>query len=419
MKELELYVHIPFCIRKCAYCDFLSAPADEVSRQKYVDAMVQEIRCYKNRFPGHQVSTIFVGGGTPSILSPGQIQAVFNAIRENFRIDSEAEITIEANPGTVIEEKILAWKAAGVNRISIGLQSARDEELQMLGRIHDYQQFLDTWKLVRQEGIKNVNIDLISAIPGQTLQSWRETLRTTAELGPEHLSVYSLIVEEGTPFYERYRDAPEEIRSEHMQSRTEGRVSQKKFRGEEAAAQEEAAGLEPMAYPPLPDEETERLMYEETEKILEEYGYARYEISNYAKPGAACRHNMGYWQRKEYLGIGLGSSSLIGKTRFCHTSDMKIYLACTGDPEKICEEKQLLPVKDEMAEFMFLGLRMMCGVRKSEFFRLFGMTMEQVYTGVLEKLEKQGLLVTGDDIVRLTKRGIDISNYVFEQFLLS
>ena len=289
----------------------------------------------------------------------------------------------------------------------------------MLGRIHGYQQFLETWKLVRQAGMKNVNIDLISAVPGQTLQSWRETLRTTAELGPEHLSVYSLIVEEGTPFYERYRDAQEEMRSEHMQRRTEGRVSQKKFRGEEAAAQEEAAGLEPMAYPPLPDEETERLMYEETEKILEEYGYARYEISNYAKPGAACRHNMGYWQRKEYLGIGLGSSSLIGKMRFCHTSDMEIYLACAGDLEKICEEKQLLPVKDEMEEFMFLGLRMMCGVRKSEFFRLFDMTMEQVYTGVLEKLEKQGLLVTGDDIVRLTKRGIDISNYVFEQFLLS
>lgn len=419
MNELELYVHIPFCIRKCAYCDFLSAPADEVSRQKYVDAMVQEIRCYKNRFPGHQVSTIFVGGGTPTILLPGQIQAVFKAIRENFRIDPEAEITIEANPGTVTEEKLLAWKAAGVNRISIGLQSVRDEELQMLGRIHDYQQFLDTWKLVRQAGMKNVNIDLISAVPGQTLQSWRETLRTTAELGPEHLSVYSLIVEEGTPFYERYGDAPEEIRSEHMQGRTEGRVSQKKFREEEAAAQEEAAGLKPMVYPPLPDEETERLMYEETEKILEEYGYARYEISNYAKPGAACRHNMGYWQRKEYLGIGLGSSSLIGKMRFCHTSDMEIYLACAGVPEKICEEKQLLPVKEEMEEFMFLGLRMMCGVRKSEFFRLFGMTMEQVYTGVLEKLEKQGLLVTGDDIVRLTKKGIDISNYVFEQFLLS
>lgn len=419
MKELELYVHIPFCVRKCAYCDFLSAPADEVSRQKYVDAMVQEIQCYKNRFPGHQVSTIFVGGGTPSILTPGQIQAVFNAIRENFRINPEAEITIEANPGTVTEEKLLAWKAAGVNRISIGLQSARDEELQMLGRIHDYQQFLDTWKLVRQAGMNNVNIDLISAVPGQTLQSWRETLRTTAELGPEHLSVYSLIVEEGTPFYERYGDAPEEIRSEHMKGRTEERVSQKKFHEEEAAAQEEAACLKPMVYPPLPDEETERLMYEETEKILEEYGYARYEISNYAKPGAACRHNMGYWQRKEYLGIGLGSSSLIGKMRFCHTSDMEIYLACAGDPEKICGEKQLLPVKDEMEEFMFLGLRMICGVRKSEFFRLFGMTMEQVYTGVLEKLEKQGLLVNGDDIVRLTKRGIDISNYVFEQFLLS
>ena len=420
MNELELYVHIPFCVRKCAYCDFLSFPSSEDLRQKYVDALIREIRSCKNTYQGYRVPTVFIGGGTPSILSPAQIEAVFSAIRETFRVDPEAEITMEANPGTVTEEKLLAWKEAGVNRISIGLQSVRDEELRMLGRIHDHRQFLDTWKLVRQAGMENVNIDLISAIPGQTLESWRETLRKTAELAPEHLSVYSLIIEEGTPFYERYSNGPRDLRSEDRGRGTKKDASQDGRAGAQGPADPAGAfGSDDQQYPPLPDEETERLMYEETENILAEYGYARYEISNYAKPGCACRHNIGYWQRKAYLGIGLGSSSLIGKTRFCHTSDLETYLACAGDPGKICEEEQFLSEKEEMEEFMFLGLRMMCGVRKSEFLRLFGVPVDTVYGEPLKKLQGHGLLEIGKDTIRLTKRGIDISNYVFEQFLLS
>ncbi len=385
MRELELYVHIPFCIRKCAYCDFLSVPADEALRQVYVDALIQEMTGYKKCCRGYSISSVFMGGGTPSILSPKQIRVIFSTLRDSFRIASDAEITLEANPGTVTEEKVLAWKEAGVNRLSIGLQSTRDEELLMLGRIHDYQQFLDTWKLVRQAGMKNVNIDLISAIPGQTLESWRDTLRKTVELAPEHLSVYSLIIEEGTPFYERYG---------------------------------ETALTENAFDPPLPDEETERLMYEETEAILQEYGYDRYEISNYAKPGYECRHNIGYWQRKEYLGIGLGASSLIKKTRFRHISDLQKYVTSAGDVLQICEEKELLTVQDEMEEFMFLGLRMMCGVRKSEFFRMFGIRLEEIFEKPLNRMEKNNLLEINGDVIRLTKRGIDISNYVFEQFLL-
>lgn len=420
MNELELYVHIPFCVRKCAYCDFLSFPSSEDLRQKYVDALIREIRSCKNTYQGYRVPTVFIGGGTPSILSPVQIQAIFSSIRKTFRVDTHAEITMEANPGTVTEEKLLAWKGAGVNRISIGLQSVRDEELRMLGRIHDHRQFLDTWKLVRQAGMENVNIDLISAIPGQTPESWRETLRKTAELAPEHLSVYSLIIEEGTPFYERYSNGPRDLRSEDRERGTKKDAFQDVRDGAQGPADPAGAfGSDDQQYPPLPDEETERLMYEETENILAEYGYARYEISNYAKPGCACRHNIGYWQRKAYLGIGLGSSSLIGKTRFCHTSDLETYLACAGDPGKICEEEQFLSEKEEMEEFMFLGLRMMCGVRKSEFLRLFGVPVDTVYGETLKKLQGHGLLEIEEDTIRLTKRGIDISNYVFEQFLLS
>lgn len=408
MRELELYIHIPFCVRKCAYCDFLSAPADDALRQKYTDALIQEIKGYKNRYQGCSVPTVFIGGGTPSILSPEQIRMIFSALRDNFRIDPEAEITLEANPGTVTEEKVLTWKEAGVNRISIGLQSVKDEELRILGRVHDYQQFLDTWKLIRQAGMKNVNIDLISAIPGQTLESWRQTLRKTAELEPEHLSVYSLIIEEGTPFYERYGEtsAAENMPYPYLPNE-EGDMLYPLPNEEENTP-----------YPRLPNEEAERLMYEETELILQEYGYARYEISNYAKPGYECRHNIGYWQRTEYLGIGLGASSLINKTRFCHISDLRKYLTEAGDTQKICEEKEVLSVTDEMEEFLFLGLRMMCGVRKSEFFRLFGRRIEEIYDKQLKMLEENGLLENRGDWLRLTRRGIDISNYVFQQFLL-
>lgn len=379
MKELELYIHIPFCVQKCAYCDFLSAPADANTRQKYLDALNREIQGCQKIYQNYNVITVFLGGGTPSILNPVQMKELFSALQDSFRIAEEAEITIEVNPGTVTEEKLLSWKNAGINRISIGLQSTEDTELRMLGRIHNYCQFLDTWRLVRRFGMDNVNVDLISAIPGQTLESWQKTLRKTAELEPEHLSVYSLMIEEGTPFYDRYGKALE--------------LS-------------------------LPDEETERLMYEETEKILQEYGYTRYEISNYAKPGYECRHNTGYWQRKEYLGIGLGASSLIGKRRFRHISDLQKYITEAGNVRHIREEEEILSAKDEMEEFMFLGLRMMCGVKKSEFLRLFGMQMDEIYAEPLKKMEENGLLEINGDMVRLTKRGIDISNYVFEHFLL-
>lgn len=387
-KELELYVHIPFCVRKCAYCDFLSAPADTQERTLYIDALTEEIRARKNDFNAYRVSTIFLGGGTPSILEGDDSARIFRALQENFDISDDAEITMEVNPGTVTEEKAASWRKSGVNRLSIGLQSADDRELKMLGRIHTYREFLDTWKIVREAGFENVNVDLISAIPGQNLRSWSETLRKAADLGPEHISAYSLIVEEGTPFYERYGDGSgeDEDKGNHL--------------------------------PPLPDEDTEREIYKATEKILAEYGYHRYEISNYAKTGYECRHNLGYWERKEYLGLGLGASSLLSECRFHNTADMGKYLRLYENAgTDICEDIEHLSVEDQMEEFMFLGLRKTVGISVDDFRKAFGKEIREVYGEQMRKLEEQRLIEYSGNRVRLTERGTDISNYVFSEFM--
>lgn len=394
-KNLELYVHIPFCVRKCAYCDFLSAPADVQERTLYVDALTEEIRARKKNYKTYQVSTIFLGGGTPSILDESEITRVFRALYECFDISDSAEITMEVNPGTVTDSKAEAWKQCGVNRVSIGLQSVNDDELRMLGRIHTYSEFLNTWETVHRAGFQNVNIDLISAIPGQTPESWCRTLRTAAELKPEHISAYSLIVEEGTPFYELY--------------------------GKESAGKTDS-------FPPLPDEDTEREIYKATEQILAGYGYHRYEISNYAKEKYECRHNLGYWEREEYLGLGLGASSLISECRFHNTADMKKYLEVFGkhgsepsdsiDCQKdICEEIEYLTLEDQMEEFMFLGLRKTEGISMEEFCEAFGRDIIEVYGTQIKKLEEQGLLKVTEKRIRLTERGIDVSNYVFSEFI--
>ena len=392
-KELELYVHIPFCVRKCAYCDFLSFPSEECERASYVDALLKEIKGQKDKFKDYVVTTVFLGGGTPSLLREDDTARIFHALKESFDISRNAEITMEVNPGTVTAKKAAAWKLCGVNRLSIGLQSADDEELQMLGRIHTFQEFLDTWKIVREAGFDNVNIDLISAIPGQTLESWEKTLRTAAGLAPEHLSAYSLIIEEGTPFYKMY--------------------------GEESgtAGAEDASNRQL----PLPDEDTEREIYKITEQILNRYGYHRYEISNYAKEGYECRHNLGYWERKEYLGLGLGASSLVNEQRFRNTADMERYLKLFGtDGSKageVCEETEVLSAQEQMEEFMFLGLRKMKGISGTEFEKSFGRTLDEVYGDTLDKLQSQGLIERAGDELRLTERGIDVSNYVFAEFL--
>lgn len=406
-KELELYVHIPFCVKKCAYCDFLSGPAGEEEKTAYTDALLREIEHVKEAYRGYRVSTVFLGGGTPSVLTGEDTARIFHALREGFDIQENAEITMEANPGTVTKEKTALWKKSGINRLSIGLQSADDRELKMLGRIHTYQEFLDTWKTVRRAGFKNINIDLISAIPGQTVQSWERTLCTAAELGPEHLSAYSLIIEEGTPFYDRYAAARN--------------------------AQDSMMGKEWM---PLPDEDTEREIYRMTEHILKEYGYHRYEISNYAKEGYECRHNLGYWERKEYLGLGLGASSLVREHRFHNTADMETYMRIFGgnalvpsetasveagkaNPAgKAAEEIEIMTEKEQMEEFMFLGLRKTEGISCRKFRENFGKPIEEVYGGQIRRFLSLELMKKEGDRLCLTERGFDVSNAVSAEFML-
>ncbi|WP_282923762.1 radical SAM family heme chaperone HemW [Mediterraneibacter massiliensis] len=387
-KELELYLHIPFCVRKCAYCDFLSAPADEETMRRYVDALICEIESQSIFAQQYIVTTIFMGGGTPSILAAEETARIFRALHQIFTFAEKPEITIEVNPGTVSAEKLRQWKASGINRLSIGLQSADDRELEFLGRIHTFEEFADTFHMARSCGFENINVDLISAIPGQDIESWERTLKKTAEAKPEHISAYSLILEEGTPFYTWY------INGERPQEKQD--------------------------MPALPGEDADREMYKRTERILKVYGYERYEISNYAKKGYACRHNLGYWERKEYLGLGLGAASLIGERRFSNTSSLDEYLQIFETGQLSASARvgtEILSIEDQMEEFMFLGLRKMKGISYAEFFDRFGREVYSVYGEPIRKLKKEGLLKEQDGFLSLTDFGIDISNYVFEKFI--
>lgn len=383
-KELELYIHIPFCVKKCAYCDFLSGTAGAEEIARYIVALCKEINQYGYMKKQYEVTTIFIGGGTPSILEPEQIARIMASLKAQFFIRTDAEITIEVNPGTITREKVLSYRTEGINRISIGLQSVNNEELKILGRIHTYEEFLDTYALIRECGFQNVNIDLISAVPGQTESTWEVTLEAIIQLNPEHISAYSLIIEEGTPFYEVY--------------------------GEDGNQKEE--GL-----PALPCEEEERTMYERTKELLEKAGYLRYEISNYAKEGYVCRHNLGYWDRTSYLGIGVGAASLIEDVRYSNIRDRKLYETISGDIEQLRVNEEVLTREERIEEFMFLGLRKTGGISKQRFAEEFGISMDYIYKDILAELEKNHLICQQEDNIRLTSRGVDISNYVFAQLV--
>ena len=397
-KPLGIYVHIPFCIQKCLYCDFLSAPSDETTRESYVNALLAEIDAQAPLYKGFQVHTVFFGGGTPSLLMPEQTAAILERLYQRFSFlpEKEMEITLEANPGTLTEEKLRAWRKAGVNRLSIGLQSAHDEELKSLGRIHTWKEFLWGYEAARRAGFSNLNIDLMSALPGQSVESWMDTLESVVELKPEHISAYSLIIEEGTPFYDWY--GPQDAASEKRQ------MEKRK---------------------PLPSEEEDRLMYERTGEYLAKRGYGRYEISNYALPGFACRHNLAYWERTDYAGFGLGAASLRENVRWSNTAELAEYLAHagqTGEETRIKKEMTRLSIQDQMEEFMFLGLRKTEGVSASTFERLYGKPLEAVYEEPVERLIREGLLLRyqkedGSVFFRLSDKGIDVSNYALAMFL--
>lgn len=391
MRSIGLYIHIPFCVRKCVYCDFLSGKATRQRQQEYVAALLRELVWESAQYTDAVVKTIFFGGGTPSVLEAEEIAAILDCLRLQYQIDADAEITLEMNPGTADQDKLLKLKRAGINRLSIGLQSADNAELKMLGRIHTYEDFLRTYHQARETGFSNINIDLMSALPGQHMEHWVRTLEKVAALQPEHVSAYSLIIEEGTPLYE------------HLD-----------------------------AWAPVPEEDEDRQMYEETKRLLAQQGYHRYEISNYAKPGYACRHNSIYWQRgvwhtADFVGFGLGASSTVGDRRWENTKNMKRYLSVFQEQnrkrygssagESVKESAVKLSVMEQMAEFMFLGLRMMEGVSMQEFADSFEKDINEIYGSALQKWLQMGMMAQEGDIIMLTDAGIDVSNTVLSDFV--
>lgn len=418
---LSLYIHIPFCVKKCLYCDFLSANASDQQKQAYVEALLGEMDFWKETLQKqYSLQTVFIGGGTPTCLTPEQFFQIGTKLFTIWKPDKEIEFTVEANPGTITTGQIQVMKEMGVNRISLGLQSAQNKELAVLGRIHTYEKFLESYYRLRESGFCNINIDLMADIPGQTIESYRQTLEMVLALRPEHISSYSLIVEEGTPFYK-------------MQE--EGLLN-------------------------LPDEDTDREMYTLTKEMLQEKDYARYEISNYAKKGRECRHNLTYWQMGEYLGMGLGAASYFSGYRFQNTRQMDIYQRQFRKfrQEDICQKQfgefrqansiysngcksgtahleaidclkegfietesfEKLGTTEEMEEYVFLGLRMMEGISLLEYQKRFGVDFRELYSGVLEPLLGNSLLAESGnhDRIYLTSRGIDVSNRVLAEFLL-
>lgn len=370
MESIGLYIHIPFCRQKCLYCDFPSWAGREGQMQMYVDALTAEIRAQGKRYENREVVSVFFGGGTPTALEIPMLAQLMQAIRESFRVTADAELTTEANPGTLSYEMAAALKKMGFNRLSMGVQAWQNSILHRLGRIHTIEEFLENYHAVRQAGFENVNVDLMFALPGQSMAQWQETVRQIAALKPEHISAYSLIIEEGTPFYEKYREnGPRESE--------------------------------------LPGEDLDRIMYEDTKAFLHEKGYERYEISNYAKPGCECRHNLSYWERTDYRGFGIGAASLLNEVRYKNSTDLQEYLKGHFTYESV----EPLSAGDALEETMFLGLREMRGVAVTEQIR-------KTYGPVLERLVQEGLLERADGRVRLTDRGIDVSNMVLAEFLL-
>lgn len=377
MKQLALYLHVPFCVQKCLYCDFLSMPANETIQKKYVAAFLRELEYWRLQTAGrYVVSSIYLGGGTPTVLRPVWLQQIGDAL-QRFPIDSLVEFSMEVNPGTLTLDHVLTMQQIGVNRVSLGLQSAQRQELQDLGRIHTYEEFLESYALLSEHGFSNLNIDLMAGIPGQTMDSYADTLDRVLSLRPKHISAYSLIIEEETPFYE-------------MDQRGELQV---------------------------PSEETDRRMYALTKERLSAEGYERYEISNYARPGYGCRHNLAYWQMKDYLGVGLGAASYLDGKRFTNERNLESYLSQKEDCH--VAESHYLSRQEEMEEFVFLGLRKRSGISLEEYRRRFGEDFYQIYQNVLPDLLENGLLADTENHGRiyLTDRGIDVSNTVLAQFL--
>lgn len=370
MKELGIYVHIPFCKQKCSYCDFISYSNKSNLVKEYIEVLKREIE--NSSINEYEITTIYFGGGTPSYVEDKYIVDVLETIKQYYNISKNAEITIEVNPGTVTEEKLKNYIKAGINRLSIGLQSCNNNLLKMIGRIHSYEEFLNTYELARKVGFKNINVDLMIGLPNQNLEDVKDSLKKIIELSPEHISVYSLIIEEGTPIERKIKNRELE----------------------------------------LPEEDLERKEYWEVKKTLEKFGYKHYEISNFAKEGYESKHNVNCWEQKEYIGFGVAAHSYLNKIRYSNVDNIEEYLQKN---ESIIHEVQDL--ENQKNEYMLLGLRKIDGIKISKFKNKFGTNPIMEYREELNKLVQEELIEIDLDEIRLTSKGIDLANIVWEEFI--
>ncbi len=378
MEELGIYIHIPFCKQKCFYCDFCSFANKNEMQGKYVETVINEIKNITHK-EKYTVTTIYLGGGTPSILNPDYIKSILQEIKSSFEILDDAEITIEINPGTVNEEKLKKYKEYGINRLSIGLQSANDKILKKIGRIHDYKQFEETFFYARKCGFKNINVDLMIGLPTQAVEDVKQTLEKIIQKNPEHISVYSLIIEEGTII--------------------EKLINENKLQ--------------------LPDEETERIMYWTVVNELKENGYNQYEISNFSKKTYESKHNTNCWKQKQYIGLGTSAHSYLNKKRYSNTNNIEEYIKNIQENNiskniTIHEEQT---EESTMNEYMLLGLRMIQGININEFKQKFKIDPTIKYKEILEKLQKENLIQITKTSIKLTKQGINFGNIVWEEFI--
>ena len=377
--ELGIYIHIPFCAKKCYYCDFISYSNKFEMQEKYIKKLIEEIEDNKDLLKNNEITTIYIGGGTPSSIKPELVKNVLNKIYEiaNIKNKEKVEITIEVNPGTVTKNNLQMYKNCGINRLSIGLQSTNDKLLKEIGRIHNYEQFLNTYNWVVEVGFDNINVDLMLGLPGQDIEDLKQSLQNIVNLKhqPKHISVYSLIVEEGTKIEEKINNGELE----------------------------------------LPEEENERNQYKYTKNYLELNGYKHYEISNFAKPGYESKHNMNCWEQKQYIGFGLAAHSYINGTRYSNTCDLEEYLNNKSKDIKIIHEKQSF--EDMKKEYMLLGLRKIDGVSISKFKEKFGENPIYLFRNELQKLVEEDLIIVDLDNIKLTTRGLDFANLVWEEFI--
>ena len=374
---LGLYIHIPFCVTKCKYCDFNSFKIDLNEKIKYLNYLGEEMKLYKEEIKNREIDSVFVGGGTPSILNENEINILFEKIKENFNIKSNAEITMECNPGTLTLNKLKVMKKSGVNRLSIGLQAVQNHHLKYIGRIHTFEEFEKNYHDAKQMGFDNINIDLMYALPNQSREDWMESLEKVVKLNPTHISAYSLILEENTELFKMYE------RDEFN----------------------------------LLDENTDIEMYEYTINYLKSHGYNQYEISNYAKDNFECKHNVLYWKCEEYVGIGASASGYFNRIRYNNICELDNYEKMILEGEKPIEWEEKLSIKDEIEESIFLGLRMNEGIQISDFKEKYNFDFEKEYKNEIEKLSKMELIEIDNNLMKLTQKGREISNSVFVEFI--